>query len=69
MNFRLVLSIYDFRCSVLYQVSHFSPALANEVLRRNPDLQAALTGTDIDVREVRGRAVKIGGEVLLHADG
>lgn len=54
---------------LLYDIRHLRPCLPDQILRSDPDLQAPLSGADINVIELSGGVVDIGREMLFHADG
>ena len=69
LNCHIVCRNFDLLKLITYQFRHLCPCLPDQILRSDPDLQAPLSGADINVIELSGGVVDIGREMLFHADG
>ena len=69
LNCHIVCRNFDLLKLITYQFRHLCPCLPDQILRSDPDLQAPLSGADINVIELSGGVGDIGREMLFHADG
>lgn len=69
LNCHIVCRNFDLLKLITYQFRHLCSCLPDQILRSDPDLQAPLSGADINVIELSGGVVDIGREMLFHADG